>query len=61
MVGNKGGMAGYSLAEVTTWVIVHSFNRIFLNTYYVSSIVLGLTDPSVSRIFKEPIFLVPAF
>lgn len=54
-------MAGYSLAEVTTWVIVHSFNRIFLNTYYVSSIVLGLTDPSVSRIFKEPIFLVPAF
>lgn len=32
-----------------------------LNTYSAPSIVLGITETLVSRIFKDPILLVPAF
>lgn len=41
--------------------MIISSTEYLLNTYCVLSIVLDITDTSVSRMFKDPILLVPAF
>lgn len=64
MIGNNGVTTGYNVAEILTWVSFNPSSEYLLNTldtYYMPSIVLGMTDTSGSKIFKGPILLVPTF